>query len=448
MYKNLNHYRHTVHLYLDAIWQMGKHKNKARTAMYKWLAIQMNLPESETHASKFNRGQCRQAIKILRTKYIQLYGHDLPYRRKEKFEMKIKTTILQEMVAKAIKGASDNKMIPITSLIGIQVTNDTITLMTTDGSNHLRVSQKIETDPMTGPSNFYTIVNADTFAKLVSKTTTEFITLENKENCLEIKANGNYKLEIPINEDGEIIQFPTFILNSETSIELSIEKLKNILTTAKVSIAKTMDIPCLTGYYIADKVVTTDREMMCCINDKIIDKPILVSSEVAELLQLLSGTTVLLKQEDNKLLFETPTITIYGKQLEGLEMYPVKAVEGLTNLTYSACVSVKKQDLLDVLDRMSIFVGDYDKNGIYLSFIEDGLQLRSQKSNATEVIAVDRDANKDFVPFSCLISIEMLKSQIQINSSDLVKLYYGQERSIQIVDGNTTMIICLLSPDE
>ena len=59
--------------------------------MYDWLAIQMNLSKNKTHVSKFNREQCRQAIKILRPKYIQLFGHDLLYKRKEKKIMQIKT---------------------------------------------------------------------------------------------------------------------------------------------------------------------------------------------------------------------------------------------------------------------------------------------------------------------------------------------------------------------
>lgn len=50
--------------------------------MYKWLSIQMGLSMADTHVSKFTRAQCRQAIKILRPKYIQIYGHDLPYKVK------------------------------------------------------------------------------------------------------------------------------------------------------------------------------------------------------------------------------------------------------------------------------------------------------------------------------------------------------------------------------
>lgn len=59
--------------------------------MYDWLAIQMGLDRNKTHVSMFNREQCKQAIKILRPKYIQIHGHDLPYERKEKI-MKLQVT--------------------------------------------------------------------------------------------------------------------------------------------------------------------------------------------------------------------------------------------------------------------------------------------------------------------------------------------------------------------
>ena len=50
----LKQLKNRVHQYLDAIWMMSNRKGKARTSMYKWLAVQMN-------------------------KYIQLMGHDLDY---------------------------------------------------------------------------------------------------------------------------------------------------------------------------------------------------------------------------------------------------------------------------------------------------------------------------------------------------------------------------------
>ena len=88
-YKNVKHYRHTVHLYLDSIWPISSNPKKARTAMYKWLALQMNMDYYKCHVKWFTRDQCRQAIKILRQKQIQLYGKDLVYERwKERMDQK------------------------------------------------------------------------------------------------------------------------------------------------------------------------------------------------------------------------------------------------------------------------------------------------------------------------------------------------------------------------
>jgi len=47
--------------------------------MYKWLATQMNLDEDATHVKYFTRQQCKNAIKILRPKYIQIFGQDLKW---------------------------------------------------------------------------------------------------------------------------------------------------------------------------------------------------------------------------------------------------------------------------------------------------------------------------------------------------------------------------------
>lgn len=105
-YKNLKHYRHTVHMYLDAIWKLGWHKTQTRTSMYKILATRMGLSLDETHVSKFNRNQCRQAIQILKPMYIQLYGKDLEYARKEVkmyySQKTFKLTIASKVVNKEI----------------------------------------------------------------------------------------------------------------------------------------------------------------------------------------------------------------------------------------------------------------------------------------------------------------------------------------------------------
>lgn len=353
--------------------------------------------------------------------------------------MKINTKLLQDMVSKAIKGAGNNKLIPITSLIGIEVLENKITLKTTDGSNHLYIVEKLDGEF----HNFYSIVNADMFAKLVSKTTSEFIELINNDAFLEFKGNGTYKLEIPVNADGEIIKFPQFNVREDiVPQQISITSLKNILTSAKVSVAKTMEVPCLTGYYISDKVVSTNREMICLIEDTISKEPILVSSPMAELLQLFEGADLAFVKDENKLMFETENVILFGKELEGKDIYPVAAVENLAKSNYDNLIVVNKQDLLNVLDRMALFVTDYDKNGVFLKFTSDGLEIRSQKSNAVELLAIKSET--PIFEFSCLADIEMLKSQVGAVIGDIVNIYYGQPTSLKIKEGNTTMVLSLM----
>lgn len=360
--------------------------------------------------------------------------------------MKIKTELLQKMVMKSIQGASNNKMIPITSLIGIEYLDNKLTLMTTDGSNQFRVIEKVEVSTEED-YEFYTIIDADTFSKLVSKITKEFIELENKENYLEVEGNGTYKLEIAINEEGEMVRFPEIKNIDGEEITLNLGILQEQIKTAKASVAKTMEVPCLTGYYIGENTIATDRQMVCSIDNHQFDKSILISSEMAELLLLVEESDLIgIIKKDNDLIFHNQSFTIAGKELEGKELYPVQAIDNLINLQYKNSIKVNKQELLNVLDRMSLFVTDYDKNGVFLNFTEAGLIIRSQKSNAEEIVEIEGSLDPE-ERFNCLIDIEMLKSQVETISTDDVEIQYGQEKSIKIVDGNCTHIISLLEKE-
>lgn len=110
-YKNLQHYRHTVHRYLDAIWAIGYNKKKTRSSMYRLLSNKMNLEIDDTHVAKFTRQQCKQAIAILRPMYKQLYGKDLTYKKKEKGDnnMNLQTTCTQTFETAHILPKTDTK---------------------------------------------------------------------------------------------------------------------------------------------------------------------------------------------------------------------------------------------------------------------------------------------------------------------------------------------------
>ena len=113
-YKNVQHYRHTVHLYLDAIWLISSSKHTSRTTMYKWLATQMSLDEQKTHVKYFTRQQCKDAIKILRPKYIQMYGKDLKWDSKKYKEQKTLNTKNKIMEEDKMEETKKEELIKVT----------------------------------------------------------------------------------------------------------------------------------------------------------------------------------------------------------------------------------------------------------------------------------------------------------------------------------------------
>ena len=113
-YKNVQHYRHTVHLYLDAIWLISSSKHTSRTTMYKWLATQMSLDEQKTHVKYFTRQQCKDAIKILRPKYIQMYGKDLKWDSKKYKENKTLNTTNKIMEEDKMEETKKEELIKVT----------------------------------------------------------------------------------------------------------------------------------------------------------------------------------------------------------------------------------------------------------------------------------------------------------------------------------------------
>ena len=54
-------------------------------------------------------------------------------------KMVIPTGKFQDMVARASKGASENKLLPITSMMAIELKDNVLTLTTTDTANYLKV---------------------------------------------------------------------------------------------------------------------------------------------------------------------------------------------------------------------------------------------------------------------------------------------------------------------
>lgn len=360
-------------------------------------------------------------------------------------ELKIKTLELQDMVGKAVTGASNNVLLPITSLMSIKVASNSLTLTTTDGTNYFYVNSADKIDC----EDFEVSVIAELFTKLIQKTTSEFVSLIFDNNTLKVKGNGEYNIELPLDENGSVIKFPTKYDSEAFRTDFGVvhrSTIKTVLNFNKPSLA--VDVgqnPSLTCYYCGDSVVSTDRKKICNTAIKMFEKPMLLTSQFVDLLGVMSDEEIHVTITDDDMLFFTSKETLYAPITEGINAFPIEAVTNLVNSPFKSNCKVPRVAVLDLLDRLALFVTKYDKKGIYLTFTKDGIMFSSKKSSGTELIPYV--ASIDFADYTCCIDIETLRNQINAQDSDTIDMYYGSDVAIKMVSNNITQIVALSEDD-
>lgn len=355
-------------------------------------------------------------------------------------KMTISTTKFQDMVSRAAKGASENKLIAITSMICIELKNHVLTLTTTDTANYLKViADKVEGDDM------YAVVNVDLFSKLVSKMTSESITIKVTDSSLEVEGNGTYNIPIEMDEDGPV-QYPTYNFEKSGDPEVvHLSSIKNILSINKAAVAKSFETPCLCGYYVDDTIITTDGDVICFNGMRLLKQPALISPEMMSLLSLNTEEKINCYRDKDAFLFETANIVVYGVCHDGIDQFPVNEIKTYLDEEFGSMCKLPKILLQNVMDRLSLFIDQYDNNGAYFTFTREGVVVQSKKSSSVEVI--NYQESKNFAPFRCCVDIPLLREQINANPGESIELWYGHEAAIKMTSGKVTQVVSLLEDE-
>ena len=358
-------------------------------------------------------------------------------------KLTISTEKLKDMVMRVSKGVGNNKLIPLTSLMCIEVKDSILTFITTDATNYLYITDEIDAD------DFYVVVDANTFSKLVSKMTCEYVSIEVKSRVLNVIGNGTYKIELPLDEDGQPIKYPNpseyLILDSMKEITLNRSTVQVILDTIKPALAVTLEEPCYTGYYVGKQVVATDTYKIASMDINLFDVARLVSPEFLDLFSVMTAEKITVYMNDDSIFCNTLDCSIYGRFMEGIEDYAIDAIMSLVETDFESFCAVPKSALLQLLDRLSLFVGTYDKNAVDLTFTKDGLQVSSKAANGIELI--EYTAVEKFKDFTCSVDIQMLEQEVKAIQNDVIEMYYGRDNAIKMTDGNVTIIVALLEDE-
>ena len=353
--------------------------------------------------------------------------------------MKVKTEQLKELVNKVISGTSNNKLIPVTQLMGIYGFEGSLILTTTDATNYFYVCGK-GVDVV----EFSATVFAEQFAKLISKMTCKEIYLNIVDNALEIKGNGTYTLELPLDENGNLVKYPdpyADVPNIEFDGIISVSKIKAIVDSIRPSLATTTELPSITNYFVGNSVVATDRYKIASYDDAITNDVILVSSHLMDLLALFDDK-IEYKIGDNYMIFNSENCWLYSKQKDDISEYPIDAVRSLIDEKFKSVCKVNKNDFIALLERIALFVGKYDDMAVRLYFEKDGIRVSNKNRKSNELI--EYSDSKDYKSYDCTINVDMLLTQLKAYIGDVVEIHYNNDKSIKFVDGTITQIVALM----
>lgn len=360
-------------------------------------------------------------------------------------KLTIKTEKLREMVSRAVKGCSNNKMFPMTSLIGIEFKDHKLTLTTTDMTNYVYVME----DKMEG-EDFYVAVEAELFAKLVSNTTSPSITLDCKSSYLEVTGNGSYKINLVLDENGETVKFPNHteqLISNDIGV-LNYTTVKVILNSLKPALATTVETPCYTNYFVGDNVVASDTQVINSMATKLFNhnEPLFISAELMDLLAIMTKEQISVRYENGIIEFVTDDCVVYGKLYTYTDQFMIDDINAITEMPFESMCKINKTAFMQLLDRIALFIGDFSDGAISLTFTKDGLSVNSKSETGSEIIPYSE--SKNFADFTCDIEITMLRTQVKAQATDMLEIWYGDESAIKLVDGNVTSIIGLLTDEE
>ena len=350
----------------------------------------------------------------------------------------VNTKVLQSLINKASKGASNSKYNALTSLAHVSLESGTLSITTTDSDNFFTV----RASDICGENVSFTL-NVDVFCKLISKMSCEQIKLSKKDDYISVSGNGTYKIPIQLDVDGSEIKYPTHEINNpEYSGTVKTSVLKTVVQYNKPSLALTMEKPYLTRYMcVEDCVISGDEYNICRTNVPTFGTKVLISPQVMDLLCMCVDEDIEYKIYQNNAIFETPTMKLFAVLSDGVEEYPVDLIKGITEAEYPSDCVIPKTTMINVIDRLSIFINDDDQNGLYMTFTKEGIKMESMKNDGVE--SVPYQGSNNFKDFTCCVGVDSFRKQLASRSGESVHIYYGDDSTLTIKEGNIIQVISL-----
>ena len=298
----------------------------------------------------------------------------------------VSTTVLKELVNKAVKACSLVPEILPTTVVEIKLESGVLSVTGTDTNNYVTLFK----NDVVG-EDFRVAASAKLLSQLVSKITTQNITLTLTDSKLLVEGNGKYSIELKIDEFGNTVTFPELPFDdSVESKQITSDQLKSVLTVSKSCKSDMKEAVILYNYYFdSEKILTTDLYKACINPVAFFNVPVCLPPRLVELIPLVAdeaGVTVQLSGD--AVLFSSTRGRLYGKTChqEDTAQYPEAGLVQLFGEQMEYSVRVSRTSLASALDRLLLVNGAYGNNVIKFVFNGSYLELKNERAQSSETL--------------------------------------------------------------
>ena len=275
---------------------------------------------------------------------------------------------------------------PITDLVGLVTKGGMLYIGHTDKDNAYIVAT-VECDTEV-PS---TVVKLSDISKIIKATTVDEISICGKDDYLELKGNGKYKIPIQLDENGDKFSIPIHMPSMGEPIH--VKDIKKLYKRNDVFVDKKDTLPKEFVCYYCDgeHTVTTNNIVVACTNGKL---------PMTEMNPNMMKSLIALPKEfdissvDGGYRIECDCYRAYYKTSKEVT-FPADMVIGLVNNfdAYTDFVNVEKKNLFDSIKRQDIFKSKISTPLIYLTFKDNSITIENKQGTFYEEIPCDGNGN-------------------------------------------------------
>lgn len=364
----------------------------------------------------------------------------------------LKTEELSNVCSKILSAVDSNGLSEITETVELILKNNNLYLQVTNREYFIRI--KLSTNIQ---EEFHATVHAELFLKLISKITTELVTLDTTDKSLIISGNGKY--ELPLVYSGiEILRLPEIPINNVTNnfnINGAILNSISVHNSKQLMMGNIVN-PIQSLYYV-DKEGAITFTTGACVNKFSLEKDvkILLNAKLVKLFKLFKSESVeftigqdQISQEiiQTKVRFKTSDIeltAILPMNDNAVSKVPVQAIRDRAFKDYDYTVVINRLELLQAINRLFIFSTNssaIDRTFGIFEFTSDNVIIKDINKVNSEVVKYSNSIAMSET-YKNVLDFGDLKLILESSSDEYVNLSFGDHQAIVCAKNNIYNVI-------